>query len=170
MTPLIQPSPPVAPGLDIRPARTVDAEELAPQLREADRREIAAATGRPALAVLRQGIAESDPCYAMVMGVRKVAGVFGVVPDHHRPESGRVWLLGSDILSRHRFALFRLSGPWMQHLHQRYRILWNYVDTRNQLHIRWIHLCGFQFLRRVEQYGFESRSFYHFQSVRHVTP
>lgn len=166
MTLSIQTSSGVVPGIEIRPAKIADAEKLAPVLREPDRREIQAATGRSSLAVLRGGIAVSDPSYAIVSGLRQVAAIFGAVPDEHCADSGRIWLLGSDILSRHRFTLVRLSGPWMQQLHQRYRVLWNYVDTRNELHIRWIRLCGFQFLRRVEHYGFESRPFYHFQSIR----
>lgn len=156
----------VAPGINIRSARIADAQQLASALRAPDRREIRAATGRSPLAVLRDGIAASNPSYAIVSGGHQIAAIFGVVPDKLCADSGRIWLLGSDLVSRHRLTLLRLSGSWLQHLHQRYRVLWNYVDIRNQLHIRWIRLCGFEFLRRVDHYGFESRPFYQFQSVR----
>ena len=44
-------------------------------------------------------------------------------------------------------------------LAKEHKILWNYVDCRNELHIKWLKWCGFKFLRKVN-YGVLNQPFY----------
>ncbi len=146
-----------------RPARPEDAAALAPLLRAADRREIEAADGLDPALVLAEGIAGSDPCHAVVDGDRILA-LFGVTPSADDPEVGMVWLLGSDELVARGTLVARRSRAYLALWHQRYRVLWNMVDARNEVHLRWLRWCGFTVVGRVEHHGAEQRPFY---EVRH---
>lgn len=149
--------------LNVRLTRVIDAEELASKLRRADIQEIKAATGEPPRIALENGIFWSDFCYTIVDKEDKPLAIFGTVPDPNLDDMGRVWLLGSDELSKHPLFFLRNSHKWIEKLHQRYTILWNYIDVRNEVHIRWLKWCGFNFIRRLEKYGVEQRPFYEFE-------
>lgn len=149
----------------IRPSRSRDAAELAPRLREADLAEIKATSGEDPLKVLEDGIACSDPSYAVVDGEDRAFALFGVVPDHQVDYAGLVWLLGSDDIEKYSFFFLRNSRLWVENLHHRFKILWNYVDASNEVHIRWLKWCGFTFSRLIEKYGVEQRPFYEVKKV-----
>ncbi|MGH9631056.1 MAG: hypothetical protein ACRD7E_22340, partial [Bryobacteraceae bacterium] len=150
----------------MRPATQGDAEQLAPRLRKADLREIQAASGGEPLAILQQGVASSVPCLAAVDSAGHLLALFGVIPDPDRSDTGMVWLLGSPELLRHRASILRMSREWVDRLHETYRVLWNFVDARNQVHVRWLQWSGFELLRLVAGHGFERRPFYQFERVR----
>lgn len=152
--------------IEIRPGRLVDANEVARNLRSADLQEIRANLGEDPLTVLRKGIAESDPCYAVVDQEDRAFALFGVVPDTGDADVGLVWLLASDELAEHPFFVLRNTRKWVEILQRRYRVLWNHIDARNELHIRWLRWSGFTLLRRIEKYGVEQRPFYEFERVR----
>jgi hypothetical protein len=146
--------------LQFRPAEIQDADILAAILRAADRLEIQAVVGRDPTQTLREGIASSDPCWAVLNASGDLISIFGVVPDVGNPRSGMIWLLGSEELANNRVAVLRASRAWVDRIHQHYDSLWNYVDSRNQVHIDWLHWCGFHFVELVEQYGVEQRPFW----------
>ena len=149
--------------ISVRPARPGDAATLAPRLRPADLREIEAAVGRDPLAVLRQGIARSEPSLAIVDQADRPVALFGVVPDPATEQVGQVWLLASDELARHSLSFLRQSGEWVDRLHRRYRTLWNHVDARNELHMRWLEWCGFSRVGLIQEFGVQKRPFYEFE-------
>jgi ribosomal protein S18 acetylase RimI-like enzyme len=155
----------VSETIEIRPAVEADAELLAPRLRIQDRDEIYAVTGLEPLAVLRDGVTNSDPCFAVMDAHGLLLALFGAIPNERG--RGKVWLLGAPELMRRRFAVARLSREWLGVLHSRYATLWNYVDERNQAHIRWLKWCGFEFTRREEEFGFEHRPFSLFERSVH---
>lgn len=152
--------------ITVRPARTGDAESLAGRLRDADRREIQAFSGREPLEELRRGLARSDPALALVDERDMPLALFGVAPARDRPGVGYVWLLGSAELAPRRVAFLRLSRPWVARLQERYPVLTNCVDARNTVHLRWLRWCGFTLTRLVPEYGAERRPFYEFRKVR----
>ncbi len=71
----------------VRLARFGDAAHLAPRLREADLQEIKANLGEDPPTVLARGIAESDPCYAVLNGEDIPIALFGVVSIQATPRS-----------------------------------------------------------------------------------
>jgi hypothetical protein len=152
--------------IKLRPALLDDAAQLAPRLREPDLQEIKANLGAEPLLMLERGIAESNPCYAVVNKEDKPLALFGVVPDTGDADVGLVWLLASDELARYPFFVLRNTRRWIDELQQQYRVLWNHIDARNELHIRWLQWSGFTLLRRVENFGVEQRPFYEFERVR----
>ncbi|MFO0759483.1 MAG: hypothetical protein U0359_23530 [Byssovorax sp.] len=149
----------------MRPAERDDADFLAPRLRPADRREISAALGMEPRMVLRRGVQASNPCYAVVEGTI-VFALFGVVPYARDPEIGSVWLLASERLAAHPAFVVRSSKVWIGRLHEHYRVLTNYVDARNEVHLRWLRFCGFTFVRRIERFGALGLPFYEVVHVR----
>lgn len=151
--------------ITVASARRGDARLLDPRLRGADRREIAAAVGGAPAVLLEHGLRASDPCYALHDESGPIA-LFGVVPDSDVARQGRIWLLGSARLVRHARVILRQAPAWLDGLHWRYDILWNLVDARNQVHMRWLQRCDFQCLRRIDAYGVEQRPFYEFERQR----
>lgn len=143
-----------------------DADVLARTLRHADRLEIQAVEGRDPAETLREGIASSDPCWAVLNASGGLISLFGVVPDVGNPRSGMIWLLGSEELANNRFTVLRASRAWVDRVHQQYDYFWNYVDSRNQVHISWLHWCGFRFVELAERYGVEQRPFWRIERVR----
>ncbi|WNG26239.1 hypothetical protein F0U62_21075 [Cystobacter fuscus] len=149
--------------LMVRPRLPEDAASLAPRLRTEDLLEIKAATGEEPLAALERCSVASDPCFAITAGEQLIA-LFGVVPDG--PDRGIVWLVGSDEIARRPFRFARASRYWVERLHERYRVLWNLADARNETHLRWIRFCGFTIHRRVEQHGTGRKPFYEFSRTQ----
>ncbi len=131
-----------------RPAILSDAEQLEPNLRDQDRREVTTLTGEPALQSLIHGIAMSDMPIAIVDDDETVLGLFGVVPTFETPKTGAVWMLASPQLFRHKRRFIRESRQWVEAMQSRYDLLFNVVDERNTIHVRWLKWCGFTFINR----------------------
>lgn len=149
----------------IRAANCCDAEALAPFLRVADLLEIEAALGVSPRVVLLCGVQASDPCYAVVDG-SSILALFGVVPMAGKPDTGSVWLLAAEDFAARSSFIVRWSKSWIARLHERYRVLTNYVDARNEVHLRWLRWCGFVFVRRIEHFGVMGLPFYEVRRER----
>jgi hypothetical protein len=152
--------------MTVRPARPEDVASLAPRLRDADRREIQAFSGREPVEELRRGLSLSDPACALVDEADVPLALFGAAPARDRPGVGFVWLLAAPEAVRRRVAFLRLSREWVARLQERYPVLTNCVDARNTVHLRWLAWCGFSLTRLVPEYGVERRPFYEFRKVR----
>jgi len=81
-------------------------------------------------------------------------------------EIGFAWLVATDELTHFEVAFLRESKYWINVLHSRYSVLWNYVDARNKVHIRWLDWCGFMLVDRIEAFGPEARLFFKFSRMR----
>lgn len=154
----------------VRSCLSGDVAQLSHRLRAADLLEIQAVMGGDSRTILEQGMVWSEPCFVIVDPEERSLALFGVVPDPGQAGVGRVWLVGTDELVSHSRCFLRHSRKWIEKLHERYPTLWNYVDARNEVHIRWLKWCGFTFLRRIEEYGVERRPFYEFERVAEITP
>jgi len=150
----------------IRSARIGDAQELIPRIRLADLRELEATTCLSPQDALSASIVASAPAFSVIETNALVIGMFGIVPDRFDPAYGCGWLVGADALTENPLYFLRLSRMWIRNLHRQYRVIWNRVDARNEVHIRWLKWCGFFITRRIESYGVESRPFWEFVSVK----
>jgi hypothetical protein len=139
--------------LTTRPSKLQDAVELAPHLRPEDLAEINANTGRTAVDTLSNGYLLSEPCFSVVNEEGTVVAMFGAVPVSDSPGVGLVWLLASPELVRRGRQFLRESKAWIEKLHQTYPILWNFVDSRNTTHIRWLKWIGVNFVAEHPEYG-----------------
>ena len=102
-----------------------------------------------------RGYVASEFCFTIVDKENVPVGMFGV------SKEGAIWLLASNDIYRIRFSFLRESRKVIDFLNQKYPTLWNYVDCRNELHIRWLKWCGFKFLRKTN-YGVLQQPFYEF--------
>ena len=152
--------------LNVRLAQAEDVEALSTELRDADLRETAAASGETPRKTLENGLQLSAPCYTVVNKEGKPLAMFGVVPENEL--SGVVWLLASEKLLDYPSSFLRQSHKWMSKLHEDYDRLWNYVDARNDVHIRWLQWCGFSCAEKLEAFGPQERVFYRYERIRGV--
>jgi hypothetical protein len=151
----------------VRPATLDDVLWLSSRLRQEDTDEIHASTGNSPLNSMLYGIVHSDPCNTLIGEAGEVVGIYGAVPLPGSPDVGVVWMHCTPDLEKYPFQFLRRCRARVLELHQKYRMLMNYVDARNTVHIRWLRWCGFKFLN-IQPHGFEQRPFYEFVRVAYV--
>lgn len=146
-----------------RRSREGDAEALAPVLRPDDLREIAAASGRAPLAVLRDGLKVSAVCRTIVGTSREPIAMLGIVPIS--PGLGAVWMLASEAIEQPgvgmKFA--RQCRKGVARLLRHTPVLINFVDARSARTIRWLKWVGAEFQDAPVPYGVEGRPFFMFK-------
>lgn len=140
-----------------------DIPYVAQHLREADRQEIKATSGDDPTLVLLRGFLESQPCYTIVSAEGTPIGLFGVVPTGE-PMMGSCWAVMTDEIKTIRFEFLRNCRAVLDHLNLQWPILFNHVDQRNTLHIKWLKVMGFTFLSTAPR-GVEGRPFIEFVRV-----
>jgi hypothetical protein len=134
-----------------------DVEYLAPRLKYEDKREVDANTGSTTHQALTKGYFQSEVCFTLV-GNGEPIGMFGVSSE------GAIWLLVTDGIKKHKIKFIKESRKVIEFLLKKYRKLWNYVDARNELHIKWLKSCGFTFIRKVP-HGKYNLPFYEFIKI-----
>ena len=132
-----------------------DCQYLADKLRYEDKREILDATGFTPISGLTFSYVSSEVCFTIVDKNNIPVGMFGVSKD------GAIFLLASNEIKRIRYSFLRESRKVVDFLNTKYPMLWNFVDCRNELHLRWLKWCGFTFLRKLN-YGVNQKPFYEF--------
>ena len=155
------------------PARVVPAvaahvKALAPRLREADRREIRAAFGRPAGAILQAGFRNAKRCWTVLAGARPIA-MFGVGRRPH-PRIGTAWLLASEDFERYGRQLRREGPYWVDALMIGHDVLTNFVPDENRIAVRWLSWLGFELLVVHRGVGTGGEDFWEFAGVSGGNP
>ena len=146
----------------VRPSVLNDCHVIAENIREDDRREILAMNGEEPLDAMVSGFIYSDNPRTVLVGDTPVA-MFG--SGEVEPGVGVVWLLGTDGIEDISIQFLRESKHWLEQLHDKYEMLFNYVDERNTVHIKWLRWLGFKFINRHEQFGVENRPFIEFVRI-----
>lgn len=149
-------SEPKEPGLQnedlkVHLASTLDVNLFKTRLRKADLLEIDAASNMTAEEALLEGLELSQPCYAAFWKDQPLC-IFGVVPtsDPGDPQQfGNIWLFGTDLIDEMGLGFLRVSRRWFDHLMEKYSGLGNAVDSRNEVHIKWLRWLGFDMLPPV---------------------
>ena len=143
----------------VKHSTTGDGVYIAERLRDADRNEISALTLQPPVQVLTDGINASSPCYTVaITATDEPCAIFGV-RESDNPNSGVVWMLGTDALFTIATKFLRASGDWVDELHTHYTMLFNVIDARNEVHIKWLKWLGFSMIQDIPKYGIERRKF-----------
>lgn len=149
----------------IRLATMEDVMWLAERLREADRAEIAAASGLSPAVSLARGLAYSKPCLVGLSGETPVV-TFGIIPVSS--ETGSIWLLATDDIDTHAREYLRRARPWLDAQQLIYKNLVCIADARNTKHQRLIKWAGFKQVERIEHYGVERRPFIKYERHSNV--
>ena len=130
-----------------------DTAILAKTLRKADKDEVLAVCNMEPKVALLQSYALSTECYtAYRADTKQPLAMFGYV--RMQPKvSATIWMLGSDELLEFRSEFLRKSKEWTADFQAKNPLLYNLVDLRNKVHIRWLQWLGFKFIRVVPEYG-----------------
>ncbi len=136
-----------------RLATIKDLKYLAPRLRFEDKREILSTAGMLPYNALYYSYLKSAIVFTIVNDKKEPVGIFGVTV------SGAIWLLATDKLKEIQFAFLKENKKVIDFLNTKYKILWNFVDSRNSLHIKWLKWCGFKFINK-KKYGVLNEPFY----------
>ena len=142
-----------------------DIKYLAPRLRHEDKQEILAGTGLFPYEVLLIGFNKSVIVFTIFNPKNKPIAIFGI--DDCGNGVGGIWLLATKDLTTIKIAFLKECREVIKFLNNKYKILWNYVDCRNDVHIRWLKWCGFKFLRKTN-YGVLQKPFYEFIRINNV--
>lgn len=138
--------------IEIVPARASHLRRIAEVMRQADRDEIAARSGRTPLGALMASYRGSTSCWVVLIDGQPEV-IFGVGDLNVLAGIGSPWLLGSDAVWRHRKEFLRRSRVWLRQLLGRYSVLRNVVDCRNGASIRWLGWLGFRFSAPFDHRG-----------------
>lgn len=148
----------MAPDIRIVPAIYEHIAPIAIHMRQADRDEVAAASGVSPFEALEFSFKKSTLVRtALVDGAPSV--MFGVGDINILAGVGAPWLLGTEAVEENYVAFLRGSVEWRDQLLRRYSVLRNFVDVRNRASIRWLRWLGFTLSDPVEMRGHAFRLF-----------
>ena len=120
-----------------------DVCELAPNLRSEDKREVNT-LGKTSEQSLLTGYLLGRVCRSIINNYGQVVGMYGVVPADDK--TGLVWMLGSDKLKKIKIPFLKESRTEVEGMNTLFPHLWNIIDSRNELHLKWIKWCGFKII------------------------
>ena len=140
-----------------------DVIEVAADMRLEDRAEVLAYSGSQPKEALFYCFFNSVPSMTMVGRKGNIMGMYGVVPCTNK--AGRIWMLGHRTMTsdyQDIRAFLRHSPEELKKFSANYPVLYNFVDARNEIHIRWIKWMGFSIIKKHATFGAEGRTFYEF--------
>jgi len=115
---------------------------IADTMREADRVEVMAASGRTPFDALQLSVDRSS-FVAVVEADGVPVTILGLVVHDILSGSGVPWLLSSEHALKHKRQFLELSPPVIQEMLTICPKLVNYVHSENRLSIRWLTWLGF---------------------------
>jgi len=150
----------------VRFATEVDADDIEPRLRAADRAELVAASGPDVLGQLREAVTLSTGRGGRMAFVAEhegeVIALFGFVPVSALSSTAHPWLVGTPGLGRVPGMLNRLSRSYCSAVLGEYPLLVNYVDARNTTSVAWLKRLGFK-IGDPTPFGAEGLPFHRFE-------
>ena len=151
--------------LRVRPTDDLDIDIISLNMREADLMEIeATGTIDPVVSLTNCCELSKGSCYTITMDELPIA-MFGVSEVELLPSFASVWLLGTnDITDSAPIAFLRLTKRILPKLISPYDMVFNVMDKRNELHIRFVKWLGFTFIREIA-YGPQKLPFYEFALI-----
>lgn len=131
------------PAVEFRRPAPADAITLAATMRAQDVAEVHATGRTDLLAVIEEGIARSTMCWAAYVD-GELAAIFGCAPFGSMLDPrGVPWLLGTDLIPRHRRIFVRESRPYIARMLAAYPSLINAVHAENTVAVAWLRRMGF---------------------------
>ena len=145
-------------NLHERATNQADINTLIENIREEDRREIISKTGKESIKeTLVEGWLLADYCNSFFKG-DSLIGIYGVVASDARDIGSPFMLLTNEIKSTP-IGFLRHCKEKVSDMEKNYKVLFNYIDSRNELHLRWLKWLGFEIINekifnKVPFYGF----------------
>ena len=131
--------------------------EVGENLRREDAREVEQTMGLYAPVAVLQSYYNSAFSVYFTSPHGKAVGVAGVTPGNI------IWMLCTDEGDNHPHTFVREAKRWIES--RKEKLLWNYMDPRNKVHLKLLKFLGFKFLRKVP-FGPNQLPFIEFCRVR----
>jgi hypothetical protein len=136
--------------------------ELSPNIRRVDRDEIWAAAHMTPEESIRIGLnGDAWACYFD----NEMAAIFGCKPITILSDEACPWMIATHVIERRPKMFLKHCRPVMEACQERYSLLVNYADDRNETVKRWVKWLGFT-LFDPEPYGIEGLPFCRFERRR----
>lgn len=135
-------------------------DRLKGHLRKADNDECMAGSGGSADEAMQTGFEVSKWCKVFMADETPVC-VFGVAPLTMLSETGVPWMLGTDLVRRYPRAIVVLGKMYVKLMLKDYIRLENFVHIENNIAIKWLKNCGFEF-DGAKPYGVKKELFHKF--------
>ena len=139
---------------------------MASRLRAPDLQEVVSRGSKPLDAIVK-GYVYGDRTVTILADGDPIC-IYGAVSTGRSPKSASVWMLGTDGVYTHRSQFIKESRERVQDLIKDYEVVWNYVDSRNHLHVRWLRWLGFSFIRSTTEVSVDGTPYYEFVKLTHV--
>lgn len=144
-----------------RPATLEDIPYLTENLRQEDKDEIFAASGKTPEESLNEAF--TLPNSGIWVGVYKGNPeiIYGVT-NSACPHTGIPWMVCTDKLKESPREFMKKCKRWVNGWNNMFPTLTNFVYEKNELHIRWLEWCGFKLVERFPEYGHTKEPFWQF--------
>lgn len=144
-----------------REATVEDAKSIHRNLREADHRELRAASGTSVLDTLIESVKMSQHslCVTDKDGSVLLLGGCGASPN---PDWGIPWMVCTDEAERHAVRLVRDARTYVAEWASHYSRLFNYVHAENHKSIEWLRRLGFKVKPTATAFGAYGARFHYF--------
>jgi hypothetical protein len=146
--------------VEIRLPTQSDVDLLIANIRHDDKQELEASHGNYKQAI-QLSFDKSKYKWAVYADGEFVC-LFGMHPLGLLSDTALIWMLGTDLIERHKGAFIRHSREYIQTMLRVSPVLTNWCDVRNNKTIRWLKLMGFTFFKS-EPYGVKGYPFYRFE-------
>lgn len=145
------------------PTDTVEAwaDQIAASMRQQDIDEVTASSALPPHDALIESLALSTHAYCVISDKLGPVAMFGAAP-HPLPGVGIVWMLGTDGIRQEGYSIAKATRRYFDELNAAYWMLWNFIDGRNAVSMRWLRWGGFNLLAEHPTHGPEGRPFHTF--------
>ena len=132
---------------------------LVKDLRPEDAEEIKAKSGSNDIEkTLLKGFTMTDYCRAFFVD-GEIEGIYGVVGAVDDKSIGSPFLLCTTKIKKIKIKFLKECKDRVQEMQDKFPVLFNYIDSRNKLHLTWLKWCGF---RIINEKTFNDVLFYGF--------
>lgn len=143
-------------------ATVFDLLELAGGLRYLDQQELIATAGDDIWGTLERSLDVSDDPVSVKTDYGALIAVFGVSPASLLSDTAAPWLLGTDLMTTYAKRILHHARRYVAFASERYPLLVNYVDARNEPSLRWLKRVGFTVDDQPVPYGVSGLPFHKF--------
>lgn len=147
--------------IEVVPTTPEHIRECVAHIRDKDRAEVWAASGRNPEDVLTSGL---DHGAHTVFADGKVALIYGLQVSSPITKVGCPWMLTTTEVEKHKKLFLVLTRRMIQHWNKEHRLLFNYVDSRYTEAVRWLKWVGFT-VHPAEPFGPFGVPFHRFDMV-----
>lgn len=137
-----------------------DVKKLSKNLRKEDIEEIKANSNSNPYHALYTGVLYSHLPFTIMSDDDNPIMIMGVIP--HGKNLGMIWLLSSPEIKNISIPFLRNCRGVLDLYLKTFPVLYNYIDARNTVHLKWLRWLGFNFIKVHNDFGYQNIKFIEF--------